>query len=150
MNDYMLRNIVLITFIISFLYYYYIYTMITLQQNLGNSKCDPIVMIAGRLGGFENSATSFKTCIQDIQPTIYSEIKNSYDKMNNNINDVTTEMKKENDDFLSKLKTDYDTQNLELSQNIQNFNISKQNMNNKINKTNNSITKSLDKINNII
>lgn len=146
----MLRNIVIITYIISILYYYYIYTMITFHQNINNNTCDPIIMIAGKLGGFENSATSFKTCIQDIQPTIYSEIKSTYDTMNETITDVTNEMKEENDDFLAKLESEYTAQNRMLNQNIQNLNKSKETMNKKINQTNKSITKSLDKINTII
>ena len=146
----MLRNIVIITYIISILYYYYIYTMITLHQNINNNTCDPIIMIAGKLGGFENSATSFKTCIQDIQPTIYSEIMSTYDTMNETITDVTNEMKEENDDFLAKLESEYTAQNTMLNQNIQNLNTSKETMNKKINQTNESITKSLDKINTII
>lgn len=150
MDDYTLRTIVVITYIISIMYYYYIYTMITVHQNKNNNRCDPIIMLAGKLGGFENTATSFKTCIQDIQPLIYSEIKNSYNSMNDTIMDVTSEMKNENDEFLAKLKSDYETKNSELTQNIKKLNTSKELMNTKINNTNTSIQKSLNKINSIL
>jgi septal ring factor EnvC (AmiA/AmiB activator) len=124
--------------------------MITVQQNKNNNRCDPIIMLAGKLGGFENSATSFKTCIQDIQPVIYSEIKTSYDSMNDTIKEVTSEMKTENDTFLAKLKSDYETKNGELTKNIEKMNTSKEKMNTKINATNASINQSLNKINSII
>ena len=70
--------------------------------------------------------------------------------MNETITDVTNEMKEENDDFLAKLQSDYTAQNTMLKQNIENLNTSKETMNKKINQTNESITKSLDKINTII
>jgi len=124
--------------------------MITISQNINNDRCDPIAMMAGKLGGFENSATSFKTCIQDIQPVIYGEIHQSYESMLDNINEIATEMKTENGAFLSKLESDYNTQNTKLNQNLDGLNKSKTNMNTKITETNTSIKTSLDKINNLI
>jgi prefoldin subunit 5 len=124
--------------------------MITVHQNKNNNRCDPIIMLAGKLGGFENSATSFKTCIQDIQPIIYGEIKTSYDSMNDTIMNITSEMKTENDEFLAKLKSDYETKNSELVKNMEKLNSSKEKMNTKITDTNTSINQSLNKINTII
>jgi len=94
----------MIVFVITIMYYYYIYIMITMVQNKNNNRCDPITMISGKIGGFENSGSSFKTCIQDVQPIIYSEIKNTNDTMVENINNITSEMKKENEDFFVSIK----------------------------------------------
>lgn len=150
MNDYFLRTIVVTVYIITIMYYYYIYLLISVFQNKNNNRCDPLIMVAGKLSGFENSATSFKTCIQDVQPMIYSEIVNTNNAMSKKINDITEEMKKENDDFLDKLKEDYDDQNDKLTKNMNHLMQSKDNMDAKIINTNQSITKSLNKINDII
>lgn len=150
MNDYFLRNIVVIVYIITIMYYYYIYLLISVFQNKNNNRCDPLIMVAGKLGGFENSATSFKTCIQDVQPIIYSEIVNTNTSMNESINKITSEMKQENDTFLEKLNKDYEDQNKTLMNNMDTLTKSKNVMDDKITKTNTSITTSLNKINAII
>lgn len=150
MNDYFLRTIVVTVYIITIMYYYYIYLLISVFQNKNNNRCDPLIMVAGKLSGFENSATSFKTCIQDVQPMIYSEIVNTNNAMSEKINNITEEMKKENDDFLDKLNDDYLTENKKLTNNMNNLVQSKEDMDDKINETNESITKSLNKINDII
>lgn len=150
MNDYFLRTIVVIVYIITIMYYYYIYSLISVFQNKNNNRCDPLIMVAGKLGGFENSATSFKTCIQDVQPMIYGEIVNTNNAMSQKINDITEEMKKENDDFLNKLKDDYKNQNEKLTNNMDDLTQSKDDMDETINETNKSIKKSLNKINDII
>ena len=150
MNDYILRNVVMIVCVITIMDYSYIYFMITMVQNKNNNRCDPITMISGKIGGFENSGSSFKTCIQDVQPIIYSEIKNTNDTMVENINNITTEMKKENENFLSQLKNDYESQNKYLMNHMNSLDKTKNTMNEKIKKTNDSITESLNKINDII
>ena len=146
MNDYTLRNIVVIVYIISIMYFYYIYTMIILSKNNKNNRCDPIIMMTGKLAGFENSATNFKTCIEDIQPEIYNDIKNNYESMNSIIENTTTNMISENNKFLTQLKSDYDRKNWDLSTNIISLNSSNNNMNNKIIETNKNIKSTLDKI----
>jgi len=124
----------MIVFVITIMYYYYIYIMITMVQNKNNNRCDPITMISGKIGGFENSGSSFKTCIQDVQPIIYSEIKNTNDTMVENINNITSEMKKENEDFLSQLKNDYESQNEYLVNDMKRLDKTKNTMNEKLRK----------------
>jgi len=149
MNDFTLRNIIVIVYIISIMYFYYIYTMISLSKNSKNNRCDPIIMMTGKLAGFENSATNFKTCIEDIQPEIYNEITSSYDRMNKIIEMTTSDMKESNNKFLADLKTDYERKNWDISNNIISLNNSNNSMNQKIINTNTSIKNSLDKIINL-
>jgi|AntAceMinimDraft_6_1070360.scaffolds.fasta_scaffold01368_5 uncharacterized protein YukE len=147
MNDYVLRNIVLTAYIVSIGYYLYIYFMITLYKNENNYRCNPLIMIAGKLDGFENTATEFKTCIQDVQPMIYGEITNGYQSMLTDINNVIGEIKDENAGFLEKLQQDYTKQNENLNKNMDILNTNKERMNKKIENTNDTIHSTMNKVN---
>jgi len=124
--------------------------MIKLKNNHNNNRCDPIVMIAGKIGGFQNSATSFKTCIQDIQPTIYSEIKNTYNKTIKDISNVTSEMAYEQSKFLTDLEETYAAQNTQITKGLTDLSNNKSILNKKIANTNTTITNTYNKINKLL
>jgi len=146
MNDYILRNIVLTTYLISIGYYLYIYFMITLYKNEHNYRCNPLVMLAGKLDGFENTATEFKTCIQDVQPMIYGEITNGYQTMLGDIQIVMDDLKTGNQEFLEKLEQDYASQNVNLNKKMTNMERNKDSMDKKIDNTNKTIQSAIGKI----
>lgn len=146
MNDFTLRNIVLIVYISSIFYFYYIFNMIQLSKNTENNRCDPIVMMTSKMMGFENNTTNFNTCIQDIQPEIYNDIKTNYESMNKIIETTTTNMKEANNTFLSQLKNDYEQKNWDISTNIVSLNALNTTMNNKIINTNNSINNTINSL----
>ena len=146
MNDFTLRNIVLIVYISSILYFYYIFNMIQLSKNTQNNICDPIVMMTSKMMGFENNTTNFNTCIQDIQPEIYNGIKSNYESMNKIIETTTTNMEEANNEFLSQLKNDYEQKNWDISNNIVSLNAMNTTMNEKILNTNNAINSTINNL----
>lgn len=146
MNDFTLRNIVLIVYISSILYFYYIFNMIQLSKNTQNNRCDPIVMMTSKMMGFENNTTNFNTCIQDIQPEIYNDIKTNYESMNKIIETTTTNMEEANNEFLSQLKNDYEQKNWDISNNIVSLNSLNSNMTEKILNTNNAINTTINNL----
>lgn len=150
MNDYWFMYIILVVYIFAITYYIYMFFVIQLYKNKQNYRCNPLVMLAGAVNGFENTATEFKTCIQDIQPMIYSEIINGYNTMLTDMNQVTDELKTENDAFLKQLNADYDAKNADLKKNVTALNRDKEQMNKKITTTNDAILSSLDKINTLV
>lgn len=150
MNDYWFMYIILVVYIFAISYYIYMFFVIQLYKNKQNYRCNPLVMLAGAVNGFENTATEFKTCIQDIQPMIYSEIINGYNTMLTDMNQVTDELKTENDAFLKQLNADYDAKNADLKKNVTALNRDKELMNKKITTTNDAILSSLDKINTLV
>lgn len=150
MNDYWFMYIILVVYIFAITYYIYMFFVIQLYKNKQNYRCNPLVMLAGAVNGFENTATEFKTCIQDIQPMIYSEIINGYNTMLTDMNQVTDELKTENDAFLKQLNADYDAKNADLKKNVTALNRDKELMNKKITTTNDAILSSLDKINTLV
>lgn len=150
MNDYWFMYIILVVYIFAISYYIYMFFVIQLYKNKQNYRCNPLVMLAGAVNGFENTATEFKTCIQDIQPMIYSEIINGYNTMLTDMNQVTDELKTENDAFLKQLNADYDAKNADLKKNVTALNRDKEQMNKKITTTNDAILSSLDKINTLV
>lgn len=146
MNDFTLRNIVLIVYISSIFYFYYIYNMIQLSKNTENNRCDPIVMMTSKMMGFENNTTNFNTCIQDIQPQIYNDIQKNYESMNKIIETTTTNMEEANNTFLAQLKSDYEQKNWDISTNIVSLNALNTTMNDKIINTNNSINNTINSL----
>lgn len=146
MNDFTLRNIVLIVYISSILYFYYIFNMIQLSKNTQNNRCDPIVMMTSKMMGFENNTTNLNTCIQDIQPEIYNDIKSNYEYMNKIIETTTTNMEEANNEFLSQLKNDYEQKNWDISNNIVSLNAMNTTMNEKILNTNNAINSTINNL----
>jgi competence protein ComGC len=146
MNDFTLRNIVLIVYISSILYFYYIFNMIQLSKNTQNNRCDPIVIMTSKMMGFENNTTNFNTCIQDIQPEIYNDIKSNYEYMNKIIETTTTNMEEANNEFLSQLKNDYEQKNWDISNNIVSLNAMNTTMNEKILNTNNAINSTINNL----
>lgn len=150
MNDYWFMYILLVVYSFAISYYIYMFFVIQLYKNKQNYRCNPLVMLAGAVNGFENTATEFKTCIQDIQPMIYSEIINGYNTMLADMNQVTDELKTENDAFLNQLNADYTAKNADLSNNVGALNRDKERMNQTITSTNRAILSSLDKINSLL
>ena len=146
MNDFTLRNIVLIVYISSILYFYYIFNMIQLSKNTQNNRCDPIVIMTSKMMGFENNTTNFNTCIQDIQPEIYNDIKSNYESMNKIIKTTTTNMEEANNTFLAQLKSDYEQKNWDISNNIVSLNAMNTTMNEKILNTNNAINSTINNL----
>ena len=146
MNDFTLRNIVLIVYISSIFYFYYIFNMIQLYKNTENNRCDPIVMMTSKMMGFENNTTNFNTCIQDIQPEIYNDIQTNYESMNKIIKTTTTNMEEANNTFLAQLKSDYEQKNWDISTNIVSLNALNTTMNDKIINTNNSINNTINSL----
>ena len=146
MNDFTLRNIVIIVYISSIIYFYYIFNMIQLSKNNKNNRCDPIIMMTGKMMGFENNATNFNTCIQDIQPEIYNDIKTNYESMNKLIETTTKNMEEANNTFLTQLKNDYERKNWDISNNLISLNNMNQIMNEKIINTNDSINNTINNL----
>jgi len=103
-------------------------------------------MLAGKLDGFENTATEFKTCIQDVQPMIYGEITNGYQTMLGDIQTVMDDLKTGNQEFLEKLEQDYESQNVNLNKQMANMERNKDAMDNKIDNTNKTIHSAIGKI----
>lgn len=150
MNDYFLSYIVIIVYMISIMYYYYIYFMITIYKNKDNNKCDPISMIAGKIGGFENSATAFAGCIDGIQPQIRTDIEKTVDGLKDKIQEGATQLEETTTSMLGNLEAGYIAKNKEIEENLKLLTDSKRAMDQNMLQTYNSSRETLNNLNNII
>jgi len=105
-------------------------------------------MIAGKFAGFENEATTFSSCIQEVQPSIYSDIKNTYTNMLNTINDTSVDIRKESSQFIEDLSNNYAKESALLHKNLNVFVEDKRNMDDRILSTRSDINSTMTSLNN--
>lgn len=85
-NDYINRNIVLVTFLIFYGYLKYNHTQLKRQKNWNSVKCNPLEMVIGSIFDYKNSNKNFEKCMQySVSNEQEERIKNHSKEINKNL-----------------------------------------------------------------
>lgn len=150
MSDYTKRNIVIILYIITFIYFYSIYLMIYTEKKWNDVKCSPLVILSNKLINYNNNNDVLRNCLGNVENEIYSTINNNYNSMITEIDHLVKGVYINDSKFIKELGTKYDNEFLKIQDKITNINSNKEEMEKKLDENKEKLDVSIGKINNYL
>ena len=150
MTDYTKRNIVIILFIITFIYFYSIYSMIHIEKNWKNVKCSPLVILSNKLINYNNNNDVLRNCLGNVENEIYSNINNTYNNMIIEIDDLVKDISLNDSEFIESLNEKYKDEFIKIQNKVSNIDDNKKNMEKKLDDNNIKLDATIKKIDKII
>lgn len=147
MNDYTLRNIVLIIYLITIIYFYSIYTLIYIDKKWKDIKCSPLVMLANNIVNYEDNSNILQKCLGNIQQDVYNDLTNTYNSKMDSIDNEVDTIYQDNQTFKKNVENKYLMEFENINKNVKDMVNDKNIMNKNIKETSEKINETINKLN---